>query len=147
MIKRILKARSFIEGISRSRDGFTLIEILIVITIIAILSAIVVPRLMDMPQKARVTKAKADINAFSMALSKFSMEHSGNYPTNDEGLGKLVEEGYVKKKKDVLLDPWGHPYLYRYPGEVDKDEPEIWSLGADGKEGGEGFGADIKSWE
>lgn len=130
-----------------SDKGFTLIEIMIAVTIIAILGALVVPRLMDLPQRARVVKVKGDIGAFQLGLARFSNDNASRYPSTEEGLQKLVEEKYIDNKKGVLLDPWGQPYNYRYPGEFDPENPEIWSLGADGKEGGEGYNADIKSWE
>ncbi|HOO70948.1 MAG TPA: type II secretion system major pseudopilin GspG [Spirochaetota bacterium] len=126
----------------RNERAFTLLEIMIVVTIIAILGALVVPRFMDMPKKANVTAAKTQIQNFSMALDKYALE-KGNYPTTDEGLQALVQDGIMKK---IPPDPWGNPYQYRSPGENDPDY-EIMSFGADGKEGGEEYDADIKSWE
>ncbi len=125
-----------------NEKAFTLLEIMIVVTIIAILGALVVPRFMDMPKKANVTAARTQIQNFSMALDKYSLE-KGRYPTTDEGMQALVEDGTMKK---IPLDPWGNAYQYRSPGENDPDY-EIWSYGADGRDGGEGFDADIKSWE
>jgi len=142
--QRIRRAASSIAG----NDGMTLIEIMIVVTIIAIMGALVVPRLMDLPQKARVTRAKMDVNTIKLAINKYSVEHNGIIPSTEEGLKKLVDEKYLENKKDVLNDPWGRPWNYRSPGEKDaSNEFEIWSLGADGKEGGDGVNADIKSWE
>ncbi len=123
-------------------EGMTLIEIMIVVTIIAILGALVVPRFLDMPQKARVSATKQQIKNFEMGLQKYSFEN-GRFPSTDEGLAMLVQEKIMKK---IPRDPWGNDYQYRSPGENDPDF-EIWSYGADGKEGGEGFDADIKSWE
>ena len=126
----------------RDERAFTLLEIMIVVTIIAILGALVVPRFMDMPKKANVTAAKTQIQNFSMALDKYALE-KGRYPSTDEGMQALVQDGIMKK---IPPDPWGNPYQYRSPGENDPDY-EIMSFGADGKEGGEEFDADIKSWE
>ncbi len=130
----------------KDNSGVTLIEILIVVAILAIMGGLVVPRLMDLPKKAKVTAAKTDIRTFSTVLDLYASE--GDLPTNEEGLQKLVDDGKIKKGKNVLNDPWGHPYEYRSPGEADESNPyEVWSYGADGKPGGEGFDADIKSWE
>jgi general secretion pathway protein G len=127
----------------RKNDGMTLIEIMIVIAIIAIIGTLVVPNLMQAPQKARVTAAKQSINSLRTALLNHSLD-SGGYPSTEDGLQSLVESGLLKNKD--LNDPWGNPYQYSSPGEHDK-EFDIWSYGADGKEGGEGFDADITSWE
>ncbi len=140
-----------------SDEGFTLLELMIVITIIGILSLIVVPRFMDIPQKTRVEAAKQQIAAFGLALDRYNLDN-GVYPTTDQGLQALVQkpgtepmpmnynEGGYLKKKEVPKDPWGHEYIYRSPGESG-NEYEIMSYGADGKEGGEGTSSDIKSWE
>jgi general secretion pathway protein G len=127
----------------RSNKGFTLIEIMIVITIIAILSAIIIPNVINYPKRARVTATKLQIQQFKTPLELYYND-KGRYPSTEEGLEALVKEGLIKK---IPLDPWSNPYHYRYPGEITPDEYEIWSYGADGKEGGEGFNADIKSWE
>jgi len=127
-----------------SNKGFTLIEIMIVVTIMALLTAVVVvPNVTKYLKKAKVDAARMQIRNFQLPLNEFMSAH-GNYPASEEGLEALVKDGYLKK---VPLDPWGNPYQYRFPGEVEQDEYEIWSFGADGKEGGEGFNTDIKSWE
>jgi general secretion pathway protein G len=140
----------------RREDGFTLLELMIVITIIGILSLIVVPRFMDIPQKTRVEAAKQQIAAFGLALDRYNLDN-GMYPTTEQGLQALVQkpttepmpmnfnEGGYLKKKDVPKDPWGREYMYRSPGEQG-NEYEIMSYGSDGKEGGEGTSADIRSW-
>lgn len=127
----------------RSNKGFTLIEIMIVVTIIAILSAIIIPNVINYPKRARVTATKLQIQQFRTPLELYYND-KGRYPSSEEGLEALVKEGLIKK---IPLDPWNNPYHYRYPGEINPEEYEIWSYGADGKEGGEGFNADIKSWE
>jgi general secretion pathway protein G len=108
------------------------------------MAAIIVPNAMTYLKKAKVTAAKMKIEQFKMPLQQYQ-ELKGNYPSTDEGLQALVTEKLIKEKD--LKDPWGNPYQYRFPGENDQEEYEIWSWGADGKEGGEGFNADIKSWE
>lgn len=138
MIQRI-KALTLV----RDNRGMTLIEIMIVLAIIAILGAIVVPRFMDMPQKARVTAANNQIQNFSLAIEKYYFD-TGRYPAEEDGLQVLKQEGYMNK---IPEDPWGNPYHYRQPGEHNTDFYDLWSNGADGKEGGEGFDADISNWE
>ena len=136
------------------KKGFTLIELMIVIVILGILAGIVVPRLMSEPDKARVVKAKMQIQNLSVAVKKFKMDN-GFYPTTEQGLEALVTKpsigsipahypphGYISK---VPKDPWGNAYIYISPGE--HADFEIISLGADGKEGGEGYDKDIKSYE
>ncbi|MFC1670792.1 type II secretion system major pseudopilin GspG [Spirochaetota bacterium] len=131
----------------KSNEGITLIEIMITIVIISIFAGVVYNLgIFDFPKKARVQKARTDINTFETVLRQYEME-KGKFPSSDEGLQKLIDEGYIKKKKNVLNDPWGNPYNYRFPGESNPSEPEIWSFGKDGKDGGTGFDADIKSWE
>jgi general secretion pathway protein G len=127
----------------KENDGMTLIEIMIVITIIAIMGAIVVPNLMDMPKKAKAQAAKESINNLKLALQNYSL-NNGNYPATDEGLEALTRDGLLKQKDTI--DPWGNPYQYISPGEHDADY-DLWSYGADGKDGGEGFDADVTSWE
>lgn len=126
-------------------DGFTLLELMIVITIIAIIGGFAVSRFTSTIDKTKVTAAKTDFGTFETALDAYYLNHN-SYPSTQEGLQKLIDEGLMKNKKDTLLDPWNNPYQYRFPGEFSHG-PEIWSFGADGKEGGEGINADLKSWE
>ncbi len=159
-MKRILRAiarraAAATTGL-RGNAGFTLIELMIVIAIIGILSIIVVPRFMDIPQKARVEATKQQIAAFGLALDRYNLDN-GIYPTTEQGLAALIErpssepapmnynEGGYLKKKELPKDPWGRDYIYRSPGDHGNDY-EIMSLGADGRDGGEGVNADIKSW-
>jgi general secretion pathway protein G len=140
-----------------ARDGFTLLELMVVITILGILSVMVVPRLMDIPKKARVTRAQTDIQNIGMALERYNSDN-GTYPTTEQGLEALINkpstepipqsfnEGGYLQKKTMPKDPWGRAFIYRSPGEQNKDY-ELMCLGADGREGGEGENADIKSWE
>jgi general secretion pathway protein G len=139
------RVKELLSGLNNN-SGVTLIEILIVVAILAIMGGLVIPRLMDLPKKAKVTAAQTDIRTFSTILDLYGSE--GDLPSNEEGLQKLIDDGKIKKGKNVLNDPWGNPYEYRSPGEADDSNPyEVWSNGADGKPGGEGFDADIKSWE
>lgn len=148
MLIKIKNIRERIKNLFReimTQRGFTLIEIMIVVTIIAILIGLVaVPGLLKKPDTARVTAAKVKITQLSLPLLEYS-QINGRFPTTEEGLEILVTEGLIKQKD--TLDPWGNPYGYRYPGEHDSSEFEIWSYGADGKEGGTGVNADILSWE
>ncbi len=140
-----------------NRKGFTLIELLVVIVILGILATFIIPKIMQKPDEARVVKAKNDIMAFETALKMYKMDN-GMYPTTIQGLKALIKKpdvppipehykpgGYLDTDK-IPLDPWGHPYIYRSPGENGRPF-EIISLGADGKVGGTGVNADIKSWE
>ncbi|MBN2400966.1 MAG: type II secretion system major pseudopilin GspG [Spirochaetes bacterium] len=139
----------------KSEAGVTLIEMIIAITIIAILGIVAIPRLMEIPQKARIQAAKQQIHLFDLALAQYEGDN-GTFPSSEQGLDALVkkpdtepvpnnynERGYMQK---MPMDPWGRPYVYVSPGEHGNDY-EIMSYGADGQEGGEGKNADIKSWE
>ncbi|MBI3715707.1 MAG: type II secretion system major pseudopilin GspG [Betaproteobacteria bacterium] len=133
--------------------GFTLIEVMIVVVILAILAAIVVPKILDRPDQARTIAAKNDIAVLQTALKLYRLDN-GFYPSTDQGLGALVVKptttplpmnwksgGYIERMPN---DPWGHPYQYLSPGL--KGEIDIFSFGADGLPGGEGNNADIGSW-
>ena len=129
--------------------GFTLIEILVVIVILGILGAVVVPQLLSRPDTARVQAAQTDIRTLSAALDVYRLDNF-NYPSSEQGLEALVTrpagfpepknwnpDGYIKK---LPTDPWGSPYIYeRFDRQV-----SLYSLGADGAEGGEGTAADIR---
>jgi len=141
--------------ISRRESGFTLIEIMVVLTIIAIMTALIAPQIMGRVDEARVTAAKQDIRTLETALDFFQMENF-RYPTTDMGLEALVKKpedpairnwragGYLKATT-VPKDPWNNPYRYIQPGT--KGGPyDLYSLGADGEVGGEGVDADIGSW-
>jgi general secretion pathway protein G len=137
----------------RNREsGVTLIEMLVVVTIIALFAAYVGMRLWPQADKARVTAAKAQIGSFMSALDTYKMD-VGAFPTTEQGLlalrvrpGDLPQWGGPYLAKEVPLDPWGRPYIYKYPGDHG-DDPEVISYGADGQPGGEGVNADIVSWK
>ncbi len=137
----------------RAHAGFTLIEVMVVIVILGILAAIVVPRVMDRPDTARITKAKQDIRTLESALNLYKLDNF-SYPSTDQGLEALVrkpsgtpeprnwkEGGYIDR---LPKDPWGNDYQYLNPGV--HGSIDIYSLGADGQEGGEGINADIGNW-
>jgi general secretion pathway protein G len=143
-----------LKNISLHQKGFTLIEIMVVVVILAILASVIAPRIMDNPDKARVSKAKHDINALESALDVYRLDNFV-YPTTDQGLESLVTQptitpeppnwkqgGYIKR---LQKDPWGNEYLYLNPGQ--NGEIDIYSLGADGAPGGDGINADIGNWD
>lgn len=147
------RKHSLVRSARRSR-GFTLIEVMVVVVILAILATMVVPRIMDRPDDARITKAKQDIRQLDSALKLYRLDNQ-RYPTTDQGLEALVEKptggpkprnwregGYVE---GLPKDPWGSPYQYLSPGE--HGDFDLYSLGADGKLGGEGVDADIGNWQ
>ena len=135
------------------QNGFTLIELMVVIVILGLLAAIVAFNVIPLGDKGKVTKAKADIATIEQALELYKLQND-SYPSTTDGLQALVSPpadadatkyqrgGYIKK---LPQDPWGKPYLYAAPGQ--HGEVDIWSLGADKKEGGEGVNADIGSWQ
>ena len=139
----------------RSR-GFTLIEIMVVITILGILAALIVPRVVGRTDDARIAAAKQDIASIMQALKLYRLDNS-RYPTTEQGLQALIAKpttepvpnnwkagGYLERSS-VPKDPWGHPYQYLNPGT--KGEIDVFSLGADQQPGGEGPDADIGSWQ
>lgn len=135
----------------RAQRGITLIEMLVVVTIIALFAALVGPRMFGQADKAKRTAARAQINSFMTALGAYKLA-TGTFPTTEQGLNALrvKPEGMTQwdgpyLPQDIPMDPWAHPYLYKFPGEHG-DEPDIVSLGADGQPGGEGNNGDILSW-
>jgi general secretion pathway protein G len=135
----------------RGNRGFTLVEILVVITIIGLIMALVGPRVIGYLGEAKVKAARIQIESFSSSLDLFYLD-SGRYPSSSEGLTALAQRpggaaawnGPYLKGAIVPNDPWGHPYVYRSPGE--HGPYDIISYGADGQEGGAGTAADIVSW-
>jgi general secretion pathway protein G len=135
----------------RHSSGFTLVEILVVITIIGLIMALVGPRVIGYLGEAKVKAAKIQIESFSSALDLYYLD-AGRYPSTSEGLNALAQRpggagswnGPYLKGAIVPNDPWGHPYVYRSPGE--HGPYDIVSYGADGQEGGAGTAADVVSW-
>jgi general secretion pathway protein G len=136
----------------RGQGGVTLIEMLVVVTIIGLFIALVGPSLFKNVDKTRVTAARNQIDNFMTALGSYKLD-TGTFPTSEQGLKALREKPADLNQwagpympKDIPKDPWDHEYVYKYPGEHG-DEPEITCLGADGQPGGEGMNADIVSWK
>lgn len=134
--------------------GFTLIEVMVVVVILGILAAVVVPRVMDRPDQARITKVQNDVRALESALNLYRLDNF-NYPTTEQGLFALAQiptsgdvprnyrsGGYIDR---LQKDPWGNEYQYLRPGR-DGREYDLYSLGADGRPGGEGSNTDIGNW-
>ena len=134
-------------------QGFTLIEVMVVVVILGILAAIVVPRVMSRPDEARVVRAQQDVRALSAALDLYKLDNLA-YPTTEQGLEALVtkpatlppgarykDDGYLD---GVPKDPWGAEYQYLFPGQ--HKTFDLYSNGADGLPGGENFDADIGNW-
>lgn len=135
-----------------ARAGITLIEMLVVVSIIALFAMFVAPRMFKQTDKARITVARAQINSFMTSLGAYKLE-TGVFPTTEQGLPalRLRPQGVngwngPYTPQEIPLDPWGRTYAYKYPGEHG-DEPDIISYGADGQPGGEGINADIVSWK
>jgi general secretion pathway protein G len=133
--------------------GFTLIEVMVVVVILGILAALVVPKIMSRPDDARLAKARQDIRTVEAALNLYKLDNYV-YPTTDQGLEALVAKptippeprqwkqgGYLDR---LPQDPWGRNYLFLQPGQ--RGEIDIYSLGADGQQGGEGINADLGNW-
>jgi general secretion pathway protein G len=134
-----------------SQAGVTLIEMLVVVVIIGLFAALVAPKMFKQADIAKRTAAKAQINGFNTALGAYKLD-TGTFPTTELGLAALRNRPENANQwngpylpQDIPLDPWGHPYLYKYPGDHG-DEPDIVSLGGDGQPGGDGNNADIVSW-
>ena len=133
--------------------AFTLIELMVVILIIAILAALVVPRIVGRTGDAKIAKVKADISILSSSISAFRLD-TGRYPTVDEGIQVLIAQPadvqnwkgpYIKGS--IPVDPWGNPYEYEYPGSFGAESYNIRSYGSDGQPGGEGEAADVSEEE
>ena len=140
--------RRRLRAVARQARGFTLIEILVVVVIIGILGAIIVPNLLSRPDQARITAAQTDLRQLGTALDMYRLDNY-QYPSTEQGLDALVQrpsgfpepknwnpDGYIKT---LPADPWGSPYVY----ERRSSDFTIFSLGADGVEGGEGTNADV----
>ncbi|MBK5291985.1 MAG: type II secretion system major pseudopilin GspG [Acidobacteriia bacterium] len=147
-----MEMRSAKRRRATGQAGITLIEMLVVVTIIALFAALVAPSMLNKTDAARVTAAHAQINSFMTALGAYKLD-TGVYPSTEMGLNVLrTRPANVNNwqgpylPKEIPMDPWGRAYLYKYPS-GQGDEPEIISLGADGQSGGEGTNADVISWK
>ena len=130
--------------------GFTLLELLVVIVIIGLLAGYVAPRYFAQVGKSEIKVAQAQIEGLGKALDQYRLD-AGHYPTTEQGLAALMERPTSESKWDgpylkkaLPMDPWGKPYVYRFPGE--HGEYDIYSYGKDGQAGGSGENVDIVSW-
>ena len=135
-----------------ARAGVTLIEMLVVVTIIALFAAIVGPKLLQRGDQARVVAAKQQISNIKLALGQYKLD-TGTFPTTEQGIAALrTAPGGANQwhgpylESDLGNDPWGHSYIYKFPGDHG-DDPDVMSYGADGQPGGEGLNADVVSWK
>ena len=135
--------------------GFTLIEILVVIAVIAILASLVAPNVFQHVGTARSTTARSQVEMLATALDAYRLDN-GHYPSTTQGLTALVSAPTDEAatgwrgpylRRAVPLDPWGKPYQYRYPGEANPAGFDLLSYGADGRAGGDGENADILGWQ
>lgn len=140
------------RSIQKTQCGFSLIEIMVVLIIIGILITFVAPRVLDRPDEARIVKVKHDLKTLEGALQMYKL-HNYNYPSTEQGLQALVEQpsgepeaknwkGYMPK---LPKDPWGNDYQYLSPGT--HGDIDIYSLGKDGRPGGDGLNADMGNWD
>ncbi|MDA8388178.1 MAG: type II secretion system major pseudopilin GspG [Nitrospiraceae bacterium] len=140
----------------KDSNGFTLLELLVVVFILGILAAIVAPKIIGRTNDAKVAEAKVQIRDFETGLKLYKLDN-GFYPTTDQGLESLITApatdpipknyrpgGYLEQKK-VPLDPWSNPYVYISPGQ--HGDYDLSSLGANGQPGGTGYDADINNWD
>jgi general secretion pathway protein G len=137
----------------RAARGFTLIEIMVVVVILGILATLVAPAILGKVDDARIAKAQQDIRAMETALDLYRLDNY-KYPSTDQGLQALVTKpedpavknwkpgGYIKQ---LMTDPWGNDYLYLEPG-THGQAFDLWTMGADGQEGGEDAATDIGNW-
>jgi len=141
--------------LGRFRRGFTLIEILVVIVVIAILATLVAPNVFQHVGAAKDATAKSQIEMLGAALDAYRLDN-GRYPSTEQGLVALWEKPTVDPptnwkapylRKPVPVDPWGRAYVYLFPGQVNTQGYDLVSYGADGKAGGEGEDADVTSWK
>jgi general secretion pathway protein G len=132
--------------IRRRRSGFTLVEVLLVLVILVVIASLAVVNIAPMQNRANMNAAKTQIRAFSVPLDAYRLDN-GDYPKSLDDL--RVNQSNAQSwngpylNKNIPLDPWGHPYGYRYPGQHDPNVPDIWSAGRDGTEGNDD---DVTSW-
>jgi general secretion pathway protein G len=139
------------SGLKKSA-GVTLVEMLVVLAIVGLIAGLVGPRVLNQFGGAKTKTAKVQIRDFEQALEVFKLD-VGRFPTSEEGLEALMRQpgnlvgwnGPYLRGNSIPQDPWNRAYLYRYPGE--RSEVDIYSLGGDGVQGGEGENADVGNWD
>jgi len=140
-------------GFSKRMGGrFTLVELMVVVVILGVLGTIIMPRIMDRPEQARVSAARAQIRNLESALRMFRLD-VGRYPTSSEGLRALVSDpgadgwdGPYLEHGRLPQDPWNRDFVYMSPGRDGRDY-DLLSYGRDGESGGDGYDAEIRNWE
>ncbi len=155
MVNEAMSNRT-LPSVLRARGGFTLIEILVVVTVIAILAALVGPTVFRHLGTAKNAAARSQMEMLGAALDTYRLDN-GRYPSTVQGLEALRTEPTTEPRprnwqgpylrKAVPLDPWGNPYVYTFPGEHNPDGYDLLTYGADNQPGGEGEDADIQAWE
>lgn len=156
MIKRLRRSRTARQTTAastrrRRSAGFTLLELLVVLVILGLLAAVAAPRVMNYLGGAKTDTAGIQIDNLSTTLDLYRLD-VGHYPSEEQGLEALLQpppdangwNGPYVRKEDMITDPWGRRYVYRYPGE--HLEFDLYTLGADGTEGGEGENQDVTNW-
>lgn len=153
-ITRIISAIELtkVVAMQRKMQGFSLIEIMVVVVILGILSALIIPKIMSRPDEARKVKAKNDVLAIQNALDLYKLDN-GFYPSTDQGLKALVIKPSTPPEprhwhqylKNVPKDPWDKPYMYLNPGQ--HGDVDVFTYGADGQPGGDGANAEIGNWD
>jgi len=156
LFRRPFKVSERYAAPTAGRWGFTLIEILVVIAVLAMLAALVAPNVFQHVGTAKDATARSQIELLGAGLDAYRLDN-GRYPTTEQGLEGLQTQPTTQPiptnwrgpylRRAIPLDPWGNPYIYLSPGEVNPRGYDLLSLGADGEPGGEGENADIKSWE
>lgn len=141
--------------IEASEHGFSFIEIMVVVIILGVLAAIVGPQLLGRTEQASINAAEAQLGIFDTALGAYELDN-GRFPTTEQGLEALFEEPTTPPlprdwrgpymQRTLPDDPWGNPYVYRSPGANNRNSYDLFSYGADGREGGDGDDADITNW-
>jgi general secretion pathway protein G len=140
----------------KRKKGFTLIELLVVIIVLGLLAALVGPRILGRVSEAKTATAKTQVELLGAALDNYRLD-TGSYPTTEQGLDALQKAPTREPvslnwrgpylKRDVPVDPWGRPYVYKSPGEHNPTSYDLSTLGRDGQPGGEGEDTDVMNWK
>jgi len=138
------------QGGRTNVNGFTLVELLVVLAILGLVAAVAAPQVLKYLAKAKTDTARIDLKGIGVALDLYLLD-TGHYPTEQEGLAILVQKpnnaewhGPYLKTKGIPLDPWGRPYIYRFPGQ--HGDYDLYTFGADNAPGGTGQDQDVVNW-